>query len=162
MWKPGQPNGGDLQECTVYSTEDAKYSDIECSVKTCYVCVWKKEPLFSLRGLCFDTEIDHQYVLIPQHKYDGNMFFFGFGNSNIIFSNEMRSWLIVANTAEDLLNSGVNTKSLHILGIMQLEKHSNNIVPIGTHFWNLTDRCDRIMALKLTHVSNYQMIQNKV
>ena len=149
-WAPGQPTGGDLQECTSYHAHSGQFYYNQCTYKNCFVCSWKTEPLFSLRGLCSDTQIDHQYVLLPQQIYDGNIFFLGFGSTNIIFSQKIKSWLIVDDQATDLLKSE-NIMPKKILGSLQLGKFSNHL-PIGTHFWNLTDKCDKIMALKLTHV----------
>ena len=49
MWGQGQPNGGNLQNCTTYRKEDADFADESCSYEACFVCAWNREPVFQLR-----------------------------------------------------------------------------------------------------------------
>ena len=56
MWGQGQPNGGNLQNCTNYQKENAAFTDEQlgfeddaCSATECFVCAWKREPVFRLR-----------------------------------------------------------------------------------------------------------------
>ena len=152
MWRPGQPNGGNLQECALYHGEDGNYYDDQCSYKSCFVCSWDKRPVFTLRGLCINSNIDIEYVMLPQYTYDGTIIFFGFEKTNIIFSQEMNSWLIVEDSIDDLLETLNTTKPSKIVGTLTLDK-MNNRVPIGKQFWNLTENCKTIQSLKLTGVS---------
>ena len=152
MWRPGQPNGGNLQECALYHGEDGNYYDDQCSYKSCFVCSWDKRPVFTLRGLCTNSNIDVKYVMLPQYTYDGTIIFFGFEKNNIIFSQEMNSWLIVEDSIDDLLESSITTKPSKIVGTLTLDK-MNNRLPIGKQFWNLTKFFKTIQSLKLTGVS---------
>ena len=68
MWRPGQPNGGNLQECALYHGEDGNYYDDQCSYKSCFVCSWDKRPVFTLRGLCTDSNIDMKYNSVLVNK----------------------------------------------------------------------------------------------
>ena len=83
MWLQGQPNGQDIQESTTFHVKNGKFDDVGSSFKSCFVCAWIKKPLFILRGLCSNSKIDHQYVLLPQVVYNDRMFFWGFGENNI-------------------------------------------------------------------------------
>ena len=150
LWRPGQPNGGTFQQCTCYHTEDVNYYDEVCNYKSCFVCSWKNEPTFTLRGLCVDTQIDEQYVLLPELSYDGNVYFFGFRHTNILFNKDLGSWIIVEDLTADLFN-GERPKK--IVGIFELDKFEDFQFPIGKNMWNLTDKCSQIMPLKLAPVS---------
>ena len=154
LWSPGQPNGGDLQKCSLYNIISGKYDDDSCLYKACFVCSWKYQPLFTLRGLCAKSQIDTQYVLRPQLVFDKNLFFYGVGKNNIIFDQEKQSWLIVEDKDHELIgpeNTYVRPKS--ILGTLWLDKYDSHQTPVGTQLWNLTDRCNNILPLTLTHVS---------
>ena len=153
MWQPGQPNGGSIQECTSYGSDDGNFFDVSCSYKSCFVCAWKKEPVFKLRGLCDKTNIEQFYVLLPQYAYgNGNIVLQGFGKNSILFDSKTKSWLITeGNDHIENLLKGNFTNFKKIVGILELGEF-NYYLPIGKHFWNITDRCNALMPLKLTSV----------
>ena len=93
LWAHREPNGGDLQKCSGFYSNDCKYYDDLCKSKTCFICAWKDAPVFTLRGLCTNTQVDEQFVLLPEKSFGGNLFFFGIGYTNILFNQETRSWL---------------------------------------------------------------------
>ena len=153
LWSAGQPNGGDLQKCSTYSIVSGKYYDCSCLFKSCFVCSWKYQPLFTLRGLCAKSQIDSQFVLRPKLEFDKNVFFYGVGKNSIIFDEEKHSWLIVEDKAKDLFgpeNTSIRPKN--ILGTFWLDKTDNRHTPVGTQLWNLTDKCNNLLPLKLTSV----------
>ena len=154
LWHPGQPNGGNVQKCSTYILSSGKYLDVSCMYKSCFVCSWKYQPLFTLRGLCPMSQIDTQFVLRPQLEFDKNVFFYGVGKNNIIFDQEKHSWLIVEDEDHELIgpeNTSVRPKN--ILGTLWLDSSDSHHTPVGTHKWNLTDQCNDVLPLKLTHVS---------
>ena len=154
LWEPGQPNGGDVQKCSIYRLSSGKYFDVSCLYKSCFVCSWKYHPLFTLRGLCPMSQIDTQFVLRPQLEFDKNVFFYGVGKNNIIFDQEKHSWLIVEDEDYELIgpdNTSVRPKN--ILGTLWLDSSDSHHTPVGTHKWNITDKCNSVLPLKLTHVS---------
>ena len=154
LWFPGQPDGGDFQKCSTYTTIDGKYYDTSCLYKSCFICSWKYQPLFTLRGLCAKSQIDSQFVLRPKLEFDKNIFFYGAERNNIIFDTEKHSWLIVEDKAEDLIgpeNAFVRPKN--ILGTLWLDNSDSHQTPVGTQLWNLTDRCSNSLPLKLTKVN---------
>ena len=157
VWFPGQPNGGEFQKCSTYGiTEryDGKYFDDSCLVKSCFVCSWKYQPSFALRGLCAKTQIDTQFILRPQLDFDKNIFFYGVGKNNIIFDVEKNSWLIVEDKEYQLIGpENTSLRPKNILGTLWLDNSQSHHTPVGTHKWNLTDKCDNVLPLKLTHVS---------
>lgn len=95
MWIPGEPNGGDLQDCTTYDVNNGKFYDDTCSYKSCFVCSWKNNPIVTLKGLCQNSDIDQNYIVLPQHIFNGRAYFLGFGRNSIIFDKKSRSWLII-------------------------------------------------------------------
>ena len=153
MWSSGQPNGKDLQECAVYSAKTGKFHDWPCSNQACLICSWKNEPEFKLRGLCPNSIIDQEYVLLPKLTYQNNLFFYGYENTNIVFSQRANQWLIIEDKISDLFKTQNETIPKIILGTFQPNKFNNHL-PIGTNFWTLTDiGCQRNLTLKLTYVS---------
>ena len=155
LWDSRSPNGNDLEKCTGFMANDSKYFDTPCKSKECFICAWKDTPLFNLRGLCTNTQVDEQFVLLPEKNFGGNLFFFGFGNTNILFSQETRSWLIVKNGLEEIFKpGGISTDSLNVVGTFKPDQSNAHHLPVGTHFWNLTENCNKVMQLKLTKVRN--------
>ena len=155
FWKTGQPNGRELQKCAGYNLQTSKFWDIDCPLKYCFVCIWEDEPLFHLKGLCKNSQIDIAYVLLPNWTYDGNFVFSGFDSTNIIFSNDNDSWLIVNDTLAEIQKAVESNLAYKpkILGKFEPDKFSNQL-PIGLKLWELTDEdCRKNVSLKLTVVS---------
>ena len=155
FWKTGQPNGRELQKCAGYNLQTSKFWDIDCPLKYCFVCIWEDEPLFHLKGLCKNSQIDIAYVLLPNWTYDGNFVFSGFDSTNIIFSNVNNSWLIVNDTLAEIQKAVESNLAYKpkILGKFEPDKFSNQL-PIGLKLWELTDEdCRKNVSLKLTVVS---------
>ena len=120
----------------------------------------KKESIFTLRGFCSGSRIDinmksveRDYVIIPNWTYNEQIFFFGFGQTNILFSHKMKSWLMVEDKQEDLFDGQRQqmNEPKKIVGIVKLNMMSNQL-PVGLHLWNITD-CEDPVLLKLTSVS---------
>ena len=155
LWDSRSPNGKDLEKCTGFNGNDSKYFDTPCKSKICFICAWKNSPLFKLRGLCTNTQVEKEFVLLPEKTFGGNVFFFGIRKDNILFNQETSSWQIVKNTTEEIFKpGGISTDSLDVIGTYQHD-HSHALhLPVGTHFWNLTERCNKILQLKLTKVRN--------
>ena len=155
FWKTGQPNGRELQKCAGYNLQTSKFWDIDCPLKFCFVCIWEDEPLFHLKGLCKNSQIDTAYVLLPNWTYDDNFVFSGFDSTNIIFSNVNDSWLIVNDTLAEIQKAVESNLAYKpkILGKFEPDKFSNQL-PIGLKLWELTDEdCRKNVSLKLTVVS---------
>ena len=152
MWSSGQPNGQDLQQCIELYISTGKFNDESCALKTCFMCKWYSEPVFVLRGLCKTTEVDEKYVLLPDVTYDDNLFFLGLARTNILYSKEMHSWLIVTDLMSELIKPEGTKIPSTIIGAFQPNKFGNEI-PIGMHLWNLTtEECNGMVHLKLTGV----------
>lgn len=149
-WQVGEPNGP-LESCTVFALKSGQLLDTPCLSESCFICAWINKPLFTLRGLCSNSKIDHQYVLLPELVYNDRMFFWGFGENNIIFSQEKHSWLIIEDEAVDIIK--LKKKPSKIVGSFQPNEISNQM-PIGRQIWNLTSgQCKGLVPLKLTGVS---------
>ena len=154
LWSPGQPNGGDIQTCSSYNTNSGKYLDISCLNKKCFVCSWKNQPLFTLRGVCAKSQIDTHFVLRPEIEFDKNVFFYGLGKNSIIFDKEKNAWLIVEDNAHELIGiENTSARPKNILGTLWLDISDSHHTPAGAHKWNLTDKCKNVLPLKLTSVS---------
>ena len=155
FWKTGQPNGRELQKCAGYDLQTSKFWDLDCPLKSCFVCVWEDEPLFHLKGLCKDSQIDMSYVLLPDQTYDDNFVFSGFDTTNIIFSRVHNSWLIVNDTLAEIKKAVESNLAYepNVLGKFEPDKFGNQL-PIGLKLWELTDEdCRKNVSLKLTVVS---------
>ena len=60
-WMTGQPNGYPSQNCI--TAEQNGYYDSDCNEKRCFVGMFKKSPIFHLRGQCrMDPATDNLYV----------------------------------------------------------------------------------------------------
>ena len=153
LWDSRSPYGTDLNLCTGFRANDCKYYADTCKSETCFICAWANTPIFTLRGHCTNTHIEREFVLLPEKTFDGNLFFFGIEKYNMIFNQETSSWLIVKNGIKELLKSGkISTVSLDIVGAFKPDKSNDHHLPVGTHFWNLTENCNQVVQLKLTQV----------
>jgi hypothetical protein len=104
----------------------------------------------------FMHQIDTQFVLRPKLDFDKNVFFYGVEKNSIIFDEKKQSWLIVEDKIDELIgpeNSPERPKN--ILGTLWLDNSENHHIhtPVGTQKWNLTDKCNNVLPLKLTSVS---------
>ena len=159
FWKTGQPNGRELQKCAGYDFQTSKFWDLDCPLKYCFVCIWEDEPLFHLKGLCKDSQIDMSYVLLPNWTFDDHFVFSGFDATNIIFSKVNNSWLIVDDTLAEIQKAVESSLAYEfkVLGIFKPDKFSNQL-PIGLKRWDLKDEdCLKNITLKLTVVSLYEI-----
>ena len=146
LWYPNEPNGGNIQECAVFLATHGNYDDDTCSSKSCFICVWKDIPIFTLRG-----KLNQRFVLLPQVSAGGNVFFFGLGETNIVYNKEAKSWLIVKEFMVELIKPGYQPSE--IVAKFQPDKSSSHFLPVGTNSWHLTDGSNKVLPLKLTHVS---------
>ena len=105
MWYPGQPNGKNIEECGKYLSDTRGYADATCTYTDCFVCSWKTAPSFRLRGLCKEAKVDRNFILAPELSYDESVVFFGHGKDNIVFSQEFKSWLIIEEQLDNILDS---------------------------------------------------------
>ena len=154
LWNSHSPYGEDLNKCTGFFAKDCKYYVTHCKSKTCSICAWTDHPVFNLRGLCPNTQVDEQYVLLPEKTFGGNVLFFGIKNNNILFNQETSSWQIVKNGIKEIFKpGGISTDSLDVVGIFEPDWDNDHYLPVGTHFWNLTENCNKVLQLKLTRVS---------
>ena len=151
MWLQGQPNGKNIQNCATFYGDTGRFLDETCSYKSCSVCAWKNEPTFTLRGLCTNTLIDKYYVLLPKLTYNEHVFFFGFGDNNIVYSKKEKSWLIVRDLQSELFQVKIIKEPKKIVGAFKPDRFSNQM-PIGMQTWNITD-CGGLISLKLSPVS---------
>ena len=109
-----------------------------------------------MRGLCSNTKVDDRFFMLPQFTFNQNVFFFGSTKTNILYDDDTRSWLIVEDKIQDLFKIDGPKLPLKIVGTLQLDKSFNHNMPVGQHLWNLTDRCNKMLPLKLTYVSSIQ------
>ena len=157
LWNSRSPYGEDINNCTGFFANDGKHYANTCNTKQCLICAWNDSPLFTLRGLSTNTQVDDNYILLPAKNFGGNIFFFGLRYTNILFNQETSSWLIVKNGTNEIFKpGGISTDSLDVVGTFQLDQHSHQShhLPVGTHFWNLTENYNKVLELKLTQVRN--------
>ena len=94
--------------------------------------------------------MNQKFVLLPQESAGGNVFFFGLGETNLVFNKELESWLIVKDFLVELIKPGYQPSE--IVAKFQPDKSSTRILPVGTNSWHLTDESNKVVPLKLTHV----------
>ena len=151
-WDVGQPNGQELQECAFFNLNTGNFYDDTCSTKVCFVCAWSYKPKFLLKGLCSDSKIDHQYVLVPKPPHDGHVIFSGYERNYIIFNKELSSWLITDTLPAE------NVMPENVFGSYKPDAFTNQL-PTGKKIWQLTEEgCNGTLPLKLTHVRTFHPI----
>ena len=157
LWNSHSPYGEDLNKCTGFSAKDCKYYVTHCKSKACFICAWKDTPVFTLRGLCANTDVGTKYVLLPEKTFGGNVYFWGLRSNNILFNQETNSWQIVKNLTDEIFKpGGISTNSLDIVGTFHPDRSNTHYLPVGTHLWNMTEKnCNKVLQLKLTQVSMY-------
>ena len=133
------PNGGSEQECI--SMDHEGMEDKPCNLEMCSFCELKENIAFSLRGLCEESELDDQYLLIPSADLVNNFVTFqGFSQSNIQMTNN--GWEI---------KSKIDGKKLG-----RLQSSAPDRLPIGKYEWELHDpKCNGSRWLKLSKVNFY-------
>ena len=62
-WEGSEPNGGYVQKC-IYVAKDGM-GDLNCDSLRCSFCEFERNVAFTLRGLCQESNIDEQYIMIP-------------------------------------------------------------------------------------------------
>ena len=131
LWNIQSPNGGELEKCAGFFAKDSKYFDIPCNSKACFICAWKDTPLFTLRGLCTNTQVDRQYILHPEKTFGGNVIFWGLRNDNILFNQKTRSWMIVKNSNDEIFKpGGISTDSLDVVGTLKPDWSTLQMFPL--------------------------------
>jgi hypothetical protein len=117
-----------------------------------FFCTWKKASIFYLRIDRDMKFVDREYVILPHLTFNEHIVFFGFGQTNIIFSHKLKSWLMVEDKWKYLFDgSRQMNEPEKIVGIFKPTIQSNQL-PVGLHLWNITD-CEGPVLLKLTSVS---------
>ena len=94
--------------------------------------------------------MSQRYVLLPQVSAGGNIIFFRYGETNIVFNKEAKSWLMVKEFIVKLIEPGY--QPLEIVATFQPEESRSHVLPVGTNSWLLTDGSNKVLSLKLTHV----------
>jgi hypothetical protein len=122
-WMTGQPNGYPSQNCI--TAEQGGYSDTECNDKRCFMGLFKKSPIFHLRGqYTYNPAVDDLYIfkfeLIASSVYK----FQGFsGLSDIIGNFDGYSWRLIT------YNKTTDTSD-YIGSLSDVSKF-----PFGTRIW---------------------------
>ena len=95
-WKPGQPNGGSLENCI--RTEDRLWADRSCAERYCALCYFPTQMNLTMRGLCksetnqmegyFDT------IYFIRDFTNGKPEWRGLGKSHIYYESMEQIWKI--------------------------------------------------------------------
>ena len=151
QWDDGQPNGEDLQCCVSIRLKPLRYYDDNCSVKNQFICSWNSKPVFTLRGLCKNSNIDTSFVLYPYFPINGQVIFYGYRDTKIYFDKLNNSWNVARQSFLD--NSSLAVYSPDRFG---------NQLPIGQNNWLLHENeCRGHRTMKLTRVRKEQLRTNE-
>ena len=153
-WAIGEPNGGGRQRCAI-AKKPYLFYDIFCNSKRCPICKWTKNPVFFLKGLCPESNIEYRYVLRINKKYQGYLAFKGFSNDYfIVYDIKKQTYVLVKSI--NFKNQSMPIDDDKILGVYFGQSNS---MPIGLRNWGIYDGvCNQTVQLKLTSVRLYPKI----
>ena len=103
VWEKGQPNGLDLEECTIVGIGDnPNIYDNDCITSDyCYMCEFEDITYFNMRGLCSNLNniLDLSYLVdmdkVSQDIGEG-VIWTGYERSRIMFNKTLDRWTITA------------------------------------------------------------------
>ena len=152
IWVPGEPNGGEREECTAWRVDNRKGTlmDVGCQVDNVFqqcLCHFPKTPVLRLRGLCKGSNIDIHYTL---KAVNGSKVFLGSIGTVLSFS--------PTRLRPNIWSLAVNAKSTEASTSAQETSYI-----LGRHTWTITNdtiSCQRVAAskriLKMTSCSDGQ------
>ena len=138
--------GGELfgEDCVMMDLETGLYHDVSCDTKNCFLCQFRGDKIFKLKGLCLDqVSIDTTYAIVLSTE---QMAFRGLlGRTNITLNKMTNNWEIISHVPLQRLG--------HLIGY-------SNSFPLGLETWYLGINCVHKIEtyneqeLKLTRVIN--------
>ena len=150
-WHEGEPNGSGRQRCVV-TTKEYTFYDVFCYSKFCHICKWDKNPVFFLKGLCPQSNIEYRYVLKINELYHGNLAFKGFSNDYYIVYDISKQTYVLAKSI-NFEDQNIPIDDDKIIGV---SSSGSNSMSIGVQTWKLNDEmCNETIKLKLTSVRLY-------
>ena len=150
-WAPGEPNGGGRQKCVV-ATKTYVFYDVFCNSKRCPICKWTKNPVFFLKGLCPQSNIEYRYVLRINERYQGYLAFKGFSKDYFIVFDIKKQAYVLAKSI-NFKNQSMPINDDKIIGVFF---GKSTAMPLGLQNWGIYDGvCNQTIQLKLTSVRLY-------
>ena len=61
-WSPGQPNGGTWQNYVAIQPLERSFIDLEWDYSACVSCEVRKSTVFTLRGVCRNSDLETKYI----------------------------------------------------------------------------------------------------
>ena len=136
-------DGQGIQQCVRYKPESGIMDDEICDSLRCSICMWEGNVKFVLKGLPKDSKIDKKYMLVTTENHQGNLIFYGYEFTNILFDPSTDRWIILEKEQEG---------NVTILGYY---KPTSDLLfyPVGVKPWNLMELGGSdVVSLKLTLV----------
>ena len=134
-WGPGQPNGGDVQNCgCLRKFNGYRWDDCGCTTYSWPIICRREEgqPVLRLRGLCPFSDIDTIYT--PKNfGLEGETMFVSYDHTQITRDHTASVW-----EARRLSRGGNWTRAV--------TRASTNSLAIGTHTWTVTNDSKRCSA----------------
>ena len=150
-WAKGEPNGGGRQRCVV-ATKTYDFYDVFCNSKRCPICKWTKNPVFFLKGLCPQSNIEYRFVLRINERYQGSLVFKGFSNDYYIVFDKNKQAYVLAKSIR-IKDQYRPISNDEIIGVSFAKYNS---LPIGLQSWEINDGiCNQTVQLKFTSVRLY-------
>ena len=134
---------GEIEPCVTIDYEEKQYYDSGCKEPRCSLCHFTGPVHFMFHGIPKESEIDRQYIFIPQEQVAKTVEMVGYTGNRIEWDDGNEQWVI-----RDSIN--YPSKVVAYLNI------SRTHLPIGRHVWHqkgtLRDPVDKQLPLKLTKV----------
>ena len=61
LWRRGEPNGGDIENCVALNLKKMEFLDISCEATLCGFCSFEAIHKLTLRGIIHKLNIDREY-----------------------------------------------------------------------------------------------------
>ena len=120
LWGRSEPNGKRRENCVGLSNPYDLF-DISCNSKLNTICDMTTAPVFTIRGLCQETNFDLQYSLTGQLSTGKNPKYKFAGSDSLLFWDGIKEyWKLVK----------INDNSSYAIN-----NETGIIYPIGTHPW---------------------------
>ena len=110
--------GGEIfgEDCVKMDSDTGLYHDVSCDSKNCFLCQFRGDKMFKLKGLCLDQDfIDTKYAMVLSNE---QFTFRGlFGRTNITLNKLTNNWEIISHVPYKTHGNLIGFSNLFPLGL---------------------------------------------